>query len=204
MAPREKFTTIYSGIEVEPLLQSHRLRDAMRGKLGYRPDHVVIGKIARLFHLKGHEYLIEAAKRLVRKEPLARFLLVGDGVLRDQLERQIRSAGLNEHFQFVGLAPPEEIPGLVAAMDIVVHTSLREGLARALVHGLLAGKPVVSFDIDGAREVVLDGVTGYLVTPQDCGALAAALQRLAPIVPCEIAWEGRGGPAVKSGFATIA
>ena len=149
VAPREKFTTIYSGIEVEPLLESHRLRDAVRSKLGYRPDHVVIGKIARLFHLKGHEYLIEAAKRLVRAEPLARFLLVGDGVLRDQLERQIRAAGLEEHFQFVGLVPPEEIPGLVAAMDIVVHTSLREGLARALVHGLLAGKPVVSFDIDG-------------------------------------------------------
>ena len=82
-------------------------------------------------------------------------------------------------FSFVGLVPPEEIPGLVAAMDIVVHASLREGLARALVHGLLAGKPVVSFDIDGAREVVLDGVTGYLVPPRDCGALAAALQRLA-------------------------
>ncbi len=179
VAPREKFTTIYSGIEVEPLLESHRLRDAVRRKLGYRPEHVVIGKIARLFHLKGHEYLIEAAKRLVRTEPLARFLLVGDGVLRDQLERQIRAAGLEEHFQFVGLAPPEEIPGLVAAMDIVVHASLREGLARALVHGLLAGKPVVSFDIDGAREVVRDDITGYLVPPQDCGALAAALQRLA-------------------------
>ena len=98
-----------------------------------------------------------------------RFLLVGDGVLREQLQRQIRAAGLEEHFQLVGLVPPEEIPGLVAAMDIVVHTSLREGLARALVHGLLAGKPVVSFDIDGAKEVVLDEVTGYLVPPQDCG-----------------------------------
>ena len=179
VAPREKFTTIHSGIEVEPLLESHRLRDAVRGKLGYRPDHVVIGKIARLFHLKGHQYLIEAAKRLVCAEPLTRFLLVGDGVLRDQLERQIRAAGLQSHFQLVGLVPPEEIPGLVAAMDIVVHASLREGLARALVHGLLAGKPVVSFDVDGAREVVLEDVTGYLVAPRDCGALAAALQRLA-------------------------
>ena len=166
VAPREKFTTIYSGIEVEPLLQSHRLREAVRSQLGYRPEHVVIGKIARLFHLKGHEYLIEAAKRLVRAAPLVRFLLVGDGVLRDQLQRQIRAAGMEEHFQLVGLVPPQEIPGVVAAMDIVVHTSLREGLARALVHGLLAGKPVVSFDIDGAREVVLDGITGYLITPE--------------------------------------
>jgi glycosyltransferase involved in cell wall biosynthesis len=179
VAPREKFTTIYSGIEVGPLLQSDRLRDAVRSRLGYRPEHVVIGKIARLFHLKGHEYLVEAAKRLVCADPRVRFLLVGDGVLRDQLEQWIRVAGMEEYFQFVGLAPPEEIPGLVAAMDIVVHASLREGLARALVHGLLAGKPVVSFDVDGAREVVLDGVTGYLVPPRDYGTLAVALQRLA-------------------------
>ena len=178
VAPREKFTTIYSGMEVEPLLEADRLRDDARRRLGYRPDHVVIGKIARLFHLKGHEYLIEAAKRLVPAEPRARFLLVGDGVLRNQLERKIRDAGLEGNFQLVGLAAPEEIPGLVAAMDVVVHTSLREGLARALVHGLLAGKPVVSFDIDGAREVVLDGLTGYLIPPRDYEGLATALRRL--------------------------
>jgi glycosyltransferase involved in cell wall biosynthesis len=178
VAPREKFTTIHSGVEVGPLLESHRFREAVRGKLGYRPEHVVIGKIARLFHLKGHEYVIEAAKRLVRAAPHVRFLLVGDGLLRDRLEKQIRAAGLASHFQFAGLAPPEDIPGLVAAMDIVVHASLREGLARALVHGQLAGKPVVSFDIDGAREVVIDDITGYLAAPRDCGGLAAALERL--------------------------
>ncbi len=179
VAPREKFTTIYSGIEVEPLLESDRLRNSLRSKLGYQPEQVVICKIARLFHLKGHQYLIEAAKQLVRTEPQVRFLLVGDGVLRDQIQRQIHAAGLADYFQIVGLVPPEEIPGLVAASDIIVHTSLREGLARALVHGLLAGKPVVSFDIDGAREVVIEGVTGFLVPPQDHGALAAALERLA-------------------------
>jgi glycosyltransferase involved in cell wall biosynthesis len=179
VAPREKFTTIYSGVEVEPLLRSDKLRDGVRSRLGYQSEHVVVGKIARLFHLKGHEYLIEAATRLVAEQPRLRFLIVGDGLLRSQLEGRIRAAGLTGHFQFIGLARPEEIPGLVAAMDIVVHTSLREGLARALVHGLLAGKPVVSFDIDGAREVVRDGLTGYLIHPLDCDGLVAALRRLA-------------------------
>jgi glycosyltransferase involved in cell wall biosynthesis len=178
VAPREKFTTIYSGLEVEPLLESHRLRDAVRARLGYQPEHVVIGKIARLFHLKGHEYIIRAATDLVRTEPNVRFLLVGDGILRRKLVRQVHTAGLDPYFQFTGLASPEDIPGLVAAMDIVVHTSLREGLARALVHGLLAGKPAVSFDIDGAREVVLNDVTGYLTPPLDCGAIFKALGRL--------------------------
>ena len=77
-------------MEVEPLLESARHRDAMRRKLGYGPEHVVIGKIARLFHLKGHEYLIERPSDWSRRQPQVRFLLVGDGVLREPLERQIR------------------------------------------------------------------------------------------------------------------
>ncbi len=200
VAPREKCTTIYSGIEVEPLLESDRLRNTVRSKLGYQPEHVVICKIARLFHLKGHEYLIEAAKRLVRAEPQVRFLLVGDGVLRDQVQRQIHAAALEGHFRLVGLVPPEEIPGLVAASDIVVHASLREGLARALVHGLLAGKPVVSFDIDGAREVVIDGVTGYLVPPRDYGSLAAAVERLVADQALRIRLGGQGRARFRDKF----
>ncbi len=62
VAPRSKFTTIYSGMEVQPFVESDSHRAAMREKLGFEEQHVVIGKIARLFHLKGHEYLIEAAK----------------------------------------------------------------------------------------------------------------------------------------------
>jgi glycosyltransferase involved in cell wall biosynthesis len=178
VAPREKFTTIYSGMEVEPLLDSPRHRDRLRRQLGYGPEHLVIGKIARLFHLKGHCYVIEAARELVRTHPQSRFLLVGDGVLRGSLLRQIEAAGLSDHFQLFGLAPPEQIPQLISAMDVVVHASLREGLARALPQALIAGKPVVSFDIDGAREVVLDGQTGFLAPPQDVGRLAAALARL--------------------------
>ena len=177
VAPREKFTTIPSGMEVEPFLAADCRRDAMRSQLGYRPEHVVIGKIARLFRLKGHAYVIRAAEALVRRNPNVRFLWVGDGDLRETLCRQIAAARLEPYFQLVGLTPPEQIPALIAAMDVVVHASLREGLARALVQGPIAGKPVVSFDIDGAREVTLDGITGYLVSPEDSDGLAAALER---------------------------
>jgi glycosyltransferase involved in cell wall biosynthesis len=178
VAPREKFTTIKSGMDVQPFLDSAQCRDRVRRELGYGPDEIVIGKIARLFHLKGHEYVIEAAKDVVRANRPARFLFVGGGTLREPLTRQIAAAGLTGHFQFAGLTPPHRIPELIAAMDIVVHASLREGLARALPQALIAGKPVVSFDVDGAREVVLDGQTGFLVPPQDAAGLAAALNRL--------------------------
>ena len=179
VAPREKFTTIYSGMEVEPFLAADQHRERMRRQLGYQPDHVVIGKIARLFKLKGHEDVIAAASEVIAKQPKTRFLFVGNGVLRESLERPIAQAGLSEYFQFTGLVPPEQIPELISAMDVVVHASLREGLARVLPQGLIAGKPVVSYDVDGAREVVITGQTGFLLPPRDIGRLSEALSQLA-------------------------
>ena len=75
--------------------------------------------------------------------------------------------------------PPERIPALIGAMDVLVHASLREGLARALPQALIAGKPVISYDVDGAREVVMPGETGYLLAPRSVEPLAEALVRLA-------------------------
>jgi glycosyltransferase involved in cell wall biosynthesis len=88
---------------------------------------------------------------------------------------------------------PERIPRLLAAMDIVVHASLREGLARALVQSLLVGRPVVSYDVDGAREVVVTGETGFLVPPKSIDELAAAVNRLAadPALRAQMGAAGR-------------
>ena len=179
VAPREKFTTIYSGMDVEPFLVANEQRQRVRAEFGFRDEDVVIGKIARLFHLKGHEYLIQAASQVARQCPQVRFLLVGDGLLRRDLERQIATAGLSDHFVFTGLVSPGRIPALIGAMDVLVHVSLREGLARALPQALIAGKPVVSYDVDGAREVVLPGETGFLVPPRKIELLAEALIQLA-------------------------
>ena len=96
----------------------------------------------------------------MQKHHNLRFLIIGDGLLRPQLEAQIEQAGLAPFFHFTGLVKPVEIPGLIGAMDLLVHTSLREGLARALPQALLAGKPVISYDVDGAREVVITNETG--------------------------------------------
>jgi glycosyltransferase involved in cell wall biosynthesis len=179
VASADKFTTIYSGMEVDPLVDSEPLRTPTRRVLGYGPEHVVVGKIARLFHLKGHEYLIRAARRVVAAQPNVRFLLVGDGVLKQSLQRQIADTGLSPYFQFTGLVPPERIPALIAATDMVVHVSLREGLARVLPQALIAGKPVVSYDIDGAREVVLPNQTGFLLPPRSIDPLVESILRLA-------------------------
>lgn len=193
VAPREKFTTIYSGMEVEPLLESEKHRQAARRRFGYEPEHVVVGKIARLFHLKGHQYVIAAARRVVDRQPNTRFLFIGSGILRQPLEAQIAAAGLTDHFQFAGLVPREEIPQIISAMDIVVHASLREGLARVLPQALLAGKPAVSYDVDGAREVIIDNVTGVLLPPKSTKELSDAIIRLAadPDFRARLGEEGR-------------
>ena len=179
VAPREKFTTIYSGMDVEPFLRADEQRRRVRETCGFRDEHVVIGKIARLFPLKGHEYLISAAAQVVQRAPHVRFLFVGDGVLRAELQRRIVAQGLENHLFFTGLVDPRQIPDYVGAMDVLVHCSLREGLARALPQALLAGKPVVSYDIDGAKEVVQDGETGYLLPPLSIEPLAERLVQLA-------------------------
>ncbi|WP_197231004.1 glycosyltransferase family 4 protein [Novipirellula artificiosorum] len=179
VAPREKFTTIYSGMDVEPFLNAEQHRQRIRNRFGWNDNHVVIGKIARLFHLKGHDDLISAAVDVVRRVPEVRFLLVGDGILRETLTARMESLGLGEHFRFSGLVPPSEVPAMIGAMDALVHTSYREGLARALPQALIAGRPVVSYDIDGAREVVVSDETGYLVPAGNLGQLADALSKLA-------------------------
>ena len=174
----DKYTTIYSGMDVDRFLNPSRNASEVRQQLGLTDEHIVIGKIARLFNLKGHEYLIEAAPAIVREHPQVRFLFVGDGILQDQYRRRIEELDLTEHFIFAGLVPPDEVPDYIHAMDIAAHTSVWEGLARVLPQALICGKPIVSFDIDGAPEVCVTDETGILVPARDQHALTSALLRL--------------------------
>src|SRR6185437_7566910 len=91
---------------------------------------------------------------VLEADPRVRFVFIGDGILRDRLIAEVERLGLRNAFHFVGLVPPARIPELLGAMDAVVHPSLREGLARVLPQALLVGRPVISYDVDGAREVV--------------------------------------------------
>jgi glycosyltransferase involved in cell wall biosynthesis len=180
-------------MEVEPFLESEKHRASTRREFGLSDSDMVIGKIARLFRLKGHEFVIAAAKSIIDRIPNAKFLFVGDGILAERHRREIARLGLENYFIFTGLVPPDRIPAMISAMDIVVHTSLREGLARVLPQALLSGKPVVSYDVDGAREVVLKGETGFLLPPKSVDGLADAVIRLAetPTLRAEMGKTGR-------------
>jgi glycosyltransferase involved in cell wall biosynthesis len=99
-------------------------------------------------------------------------------VLQGHLRERARQGGFLDNVVFAGLVARERIPAMLAAMDVLVHTSLREGLARVLPQALAMGKPCVSFDLDGASEVVVPGVTGFLVRPGDVAALRESIVRL--------------------------
>jgi glycosyltransferase involved in cell wall biosynthesis len=174
----DQYTRIVSGFPLEPFLSSTNDLE-LRARLGLAPDDVVIGKIARLFKLKGHDDLFAIAPALVRSCPRIKFLLVGDGLWRGRFEDLSRSLGLQRHVVFTGLVPPDAVPRLVGIMDILVHLSLREGLPRALPQALAAARPVVAYDADGAKEVCLENETGFLVRPGDLSGLRERLLRLA-------------------------
>jgi glycosyltransferase involved in cell wall biosynthesis len=174
----EQYTKIFSGFSLEPFLASKNDPD-LRRKLGIAPDDFVVGKIARLFKLKGHGDLFAVAPDLVRQNPKIKFLVVGDGELRTRFENLAKSIGLEKHFIFAGLIPPSEVPRYVGIMDALVHLSLREGLPRALPQALAAAKPVIAYDCDGAREVCLNGGTGFLVKPGDLKKLTEKIIQLA-------------------------
>ena len=121
---------------------------------------------------------MDAAPEIVRRVPNVRFFLIGDGILLEHLQERANEYGILDNFVFAGLIDRTRIPEMISAMDVVVHTSLREGLARVLPQALAMGKPCVSFDIDGAPEVVIDDKTGYLVKAFDSQGLADRIVQL--------------------------
>ena len=158
---REKCKVVYSGMEIESFLNAKPDLE-LKKKFGIEADALVVGTLARLFHSKGYAHIAKIAKEVIRKIPNTVFLLIGDGILRDRLEKEIVEAGLKEHFVFAGLIYPEQIPRYLSIVDVLVHLSLREGLPRSVVQSLASGKPAVAFNLDGTPEVLTNGKTGYI------------------------------------------
>ena len=174
----EMYEAVFSGFHLEAFLAA-RNDPELRAKFGLGPEHFVIGKIARMTELKGHDDLFAVAPELIREVPNARFLLIGGGPWEERFKRKAAELGLTDKMVFTGLVQPREIPALTGIMDVLVHLSYREGLPRALPQAMAAGKPVVAFDCDGAGEVCMTGKTGFLIPPRDDPALLTALRTLA-------------------------
>lgn len=175
----EQFATAYSAIEEDDFLEpiSQERKKEFRKKYEIDEDSIVLVTIARLFMLKGHKYIIESAKELSRRFEKCVWLFVGDGNLSEHFKQQVLQLGLTEKVKFTGLLPPSQIPLAIQSSDILVHCSLREGLARTLPQAMLCGKPAISFDVDGAKDVVNEN-TGRLIEPKNIEQLTKACAEL--------------------------
>ncbi|MBN1805631.1 MAG: glycosyltransferase family 4 protein [Sedimentisphaerales bacterium] len=175
----EQFITAYSAIEEDDFLEpiSQQRRNDFRKKYDIDEDSIVLVTIARLFMLKGHKYIIESAKQLSKRFEKCVWLFVGDGNLSEHFKQQVSQLGLTGKIKFTGLLPPSQIPLVIQSSDILVHCSLREGLARTLPQAMLCGRPAVSFDVDGAKEVVNEN-TGRLIEPKNIEQLTKACAEL--------------------------
>ena len=172
IAPRNKFEVVRSGFDIDKFRNYDNSKDyILKEKLGIKKNEIVLGMIARLSVIKGHIYLLKAFNEICKAKNNVKLVLIGNGENKENLLKYIDDNNLDDKVIFAGLIPPTEVPEYISIIDVVVHTALLEGLPRVFTQSMLMGKPVISFDLDGAHEVIEDGKNGYLIEPLNIGML---------------------------------
>ena len=174
--PPQKLLTISNAVSIERFEGKSREGLAVRKEFNISPDTPLLGIVGRLEPQKNHENFLRAAQRIHEYNQNVRFLIVGDGSLRDQLVALTKALGLQDAVIFCGLR--KDIPAVMAALDVLVISSHYEGLPVALLEAMAAGRPIVSTAVNGVPSVVEDGESGILVEPSNSNALADACLRL--------------------------
>ncbi|MCA1711297.1 MAG: glycosyltransferase family 4 protein [Actinobacteria bacterium] len=172
----EQYRVIRSGLELAAYGVGTQIRDEVRAELGISRHARVVGSVGRLSPQKDPLTLVRAAAQVLLPRPDARLILVGDGPLSGQVEREVSALGIARQVVQTGLR--SDVPRLLNAMDVFALSSQWEGLPRTLLQATAVGVPVVATDADGVRDVVQDGSTGLLVPRGDVEALGRAVARL--------------------------
>jgi L-malate glycosyltransferase len=172
--PDDRAVTVHEGIDVDrvasvPAVDVH--------EVFWLPHHApVVGNIAALVPHKGQRYLIDAAHMVVQEMPDARFVILGEGELREQLERQVRDHHLEKHVLLPGFRT--DVMGCLKSFDVFAMSSVTEGLGTSLLDAMGCSRSIVATTAGGIPEVVIDGETGLLVPPRDAAAMAKAIVTL--------------------------
>lgn len=170
----EKITVIPNGIV--PVDLSGFDRDEIRKEMGFEEDDLVLISVGRLVYQKAHEYLVSAMPAVLKGAPNTKVAVCGDGVLRADLEKQIRYLRLEKAINLLGVQP--NVTKYLAAADVFVLPSRWEGLPIALLEAMSAGLPIIATRVEGVDEVVQEGVHGILVKPESAEELAKAILQL--------------------------
>jgi glycosyltransferase involved in cell wall biosynthesis len=173
IAGAEKIAVIPLGFDLEPFLNSHANRGKFRREMGLSDKHKLLGIVGRIFPIKNHGLFLESAARIATRETAARFVVVGDGILRPALERQARELGIADRVLFTGWR--RDVPSIYADLDVLVVSSDNEGTPVSAIEAMASGCPVVATHVGGLPDLITDGDTGRLVRPRDSEVLAAAV-----------------------------
>jgi glycosyltransferase involved in cell wall biosynthesis len=172
--PADRVVTVHEGIDLAHVDAAPPAN--VHAELWLPHQAPIVGNVAALVPHKGQRHLIEAAAIVLKTVPDARFVIAGEGALREALERQIREHHLEKHVFLVGFRP--DVLSLHKAFDVFVMSSVTEGLGTSILDAMACGKPVIATTAGGMPEVVKDGTTGLLVPPRDHEAMAAAIVTL--------------------------
>jgi glycosyltransferase involved in cell wall biosynthesis len=174
--PADRVEYVYNGIDLRPY--AHRAeRHEVRRELGVGLQDLVMIQVARLDYLKDHATAIRMLQRVASRRPDARLVLVGEGPERAKIEQEVYQRGVSERVHFLGLRA--DVPRLLRAADVLVLTSISEGIPLTLIEAGAAGLPVVSTDVGGVGEVIERDVTGLLAPARNDASLAQHILRLA-------------------------
>ena len=172
--PEDRVVTVHEGIDVDHVAAAPPVN--VRETFWLPHQAPVIGNVAALVPHKGHRYLIEAAQFVVQQVPDARFIILGEGELRQHLTRLIREHALEKHVLLPGFRT--DVLGCIKGFDLFVMSSVTEGLGTSVLDAMACERAVVATHAGGLPEIVDDGMTGVLVPPRDAHALANAIVRL--------------------------
>ncbi|MHA2327964.1 MAG: glycosyltransferase family 4 protein, partial [Candidatus Hodarchaeales archaeon] len=191
---KNDYFVIRSGMELKRFYGVYGMNNSERGRirkeLGLNGGGVLIAVVAALEPRKGHIYLLEVARRM--KNIDVKFLFVGDGWFKEKLREKVRELDLEGNIKFLGYH--EDVEKVMAASDIIALTSLWEGLPQVLVQAAAAGKPMVSFAVEGATEVIKEGINGFTVPVKDVEAFESKLRYLIenPKIAEDMGKKGKG------------
>jgi len=171
-----EITTLYNGTDLEAFDLSMD-RNKKRREIGLREEDIAVISVGRLVKMKGHSITLRAGENIVRQNRNVKFVIVGDGPERRELERMSLDRGMSENVIFTGHR--DDVPELLLMSDIFVQTSFTEGHSCTIVEALGSGCPVVVTDVGGNREIINDGREGYLVPITDQTALEDKILTLA-------------------------
>lgn len=193
----EKISVVYNGVdekefdqECNPLI--------LRQKLGILPEDIVIGNIAGFQHYKGHDFLLEIFAKLIVSQKHSHLVLVGDGILRQQLVLQAKNLGIYSRVHFLGFR--KDISSLIKIMDIMVHPSRWEGFGIILVEAMYCGIPIVASNRGGIPEVVEHEVCGFVHPFGDIDAFVKSILLLINDKPMRLRFGVNGRDRVEEKF----